>query len=613
MSDSVPQPREQRKRPHHNLWRILAYARPWWKGYAFTVLMGLVKFLAPVAIAWVFGEAIDVLSKVQADVLSSAEAWQRLRRLFGFGVAIALFSPVPTFLRSWVGAKINQRVIRDIRCDLYAHIQKLSHSFFERNRTGALTSRIISDVETISPFLGKTLIQLWMNLGMILVILVYFFSRNVYLGLLSISLIPVQLLILRTLGRRVKVVAKQIRSRLAYLSGNTQEVLAASTVVKAFTQEADEVRRFTDEAEGLVTMGVRNAVLGGINQACMGTLNVVAPLLVILVGGWLALFRPETLSLGLLVQFVMMQNQLYGPFERLSETQIVTANALGAVDRIFEILDTDPEIVDKPGAVKAKDLHGEIAFDHVNFSYPMVDGVRILDDFSLAIPAGMRLALVGPSGGGKSTVARLLLRFYDPQAGQILIDGRDISDYRIRSLRSRIGLVPQEPILFSGSILDNILYGRPDATVDDVHAALEQAYALDFVQDLPGGIQSWIGEGGASLSGGQRQRLAIARAFLKNPPILILDEATSALDAESEQIVQAALDKLIAGRTTITIAHRLSTIVNADRIAVIVRGRVVEQGTHYELIERGGCYAQLAQSQFQPGLPDSEPGSLPAP
>ncbi len=589
---------KERLSRRHNLWRILAYARPWWKGYVFTVLMGLFKFLTPVVIAWVFGEAIDVLSNVHREILTIEEAWPQLKRLFGIGLTIALISPIPTFLRSWVGAIINQRVIRDIRCDLYAHIQKLSHSFFERNRTGSLTSRIVSDVQTISPFLGKTLVQLWMNLGMVLVILIYFFSRNVWLGLLSMSLIPLQLLVLHKIGRRVKEVAKQIRGHLAYISGNTQEVLAASTVVKAFTQEADEVRRFTDDAESLVSMGVHNAVLSGINHACIGVLNVVAPLLVILFGGWLALFRPETLSIGLLVQFVMMQNQLYGPFERLSETQIVTATALGAVDRIFEIMDTEPEITDKPNAIKAKNIRGDISFEKVDFSYPLEGGAKILNDFSLAVPAGTRLALVGPSGGGKSTVARLLMRFYDIQSGRIVIDGRDIEDYRITSLRGRIGLVPQEPILFSGSVLENILYGRPDASIDEVYTALKQAHALEFVNGLPDGIDSRIGEDGASLSGGQRQRIAIARAFLKNPPILILDEATSALDAESEHIVQEALSKLVLGRTTLTIAHRLATIIDADRIAVVVNGHVAEQGTHAELLAANGHYAALSARQF---------------
>ncbi len=582
----------------HNLWRVLAYARPWWKAYVFTVLMGLIKFLIPVAIAWLFGEAIDVLSQVQREALSSEAAWSKLKTLFGIGVAIALFGPVPTFLRAWIGAKVNWRVCRDIRCDLYAHIQKLSHSFFDRNRTGALTSRIISDVTTLSPFLGRTLIQLWMNLGMVIVILVYFFSQNFYLGLLSITLIPVQLIVLQTVGKRVKKVSRRIRGKLAYMSGNAQEVLAGATVVKAFTQEDDEVRRFTDEAETLVGLGVKNAVLNGITHASLGMLKVLAPLLVILLGGWLALFRAETLSLGLLVQFVLMQNQLYGPFERLSETQIVAANALGAVDRIFEILDTEPEIRDRPHAVQADRLRGQIDFAHVRFAYPQEGGHKILDDFNLRVPEGSCVALVGPSGGGKSTVVRLLLRFYDIQAGVISIDGRDIRDYRINSLRHSIGLVPQEPILFSGSVLENILYGRPDASIDEVYEAVENANALEFINNLPRGIKTHLGENGTNLSGGQRQRIAVARAFLKNPPILILDEATSALDSESEHKVQQALSTLIVGRTTLTIAHRLSTIVHADQIAVVEGGKVVEIGTHGELVQKGGLYTTLCRRQF---------------
>ncbi|MFW6303481.1 MAG: ABC transporter transmembrane domain-containing protein, partial [Candidatus Sumerlaeota bacterium] len=308
-----------------NLLRLFRYIKPYWAAYLITVTMGIIKFLVPIAVIWLFGEAINVFTDYQAEKLSDEEAWRALLNLAMIGIAIVGFSPIPTFLRSLIGAKTNARVIRDIRCDLYAHIQKLSHSFFDRHISGSLTSKVISDVETINPFLGRTVVQMWMNLGMIAAILGYLFWRNAYLGLLSISLIPIQLVILLTVGRKIRAIAGKIREKLAYLSGNTQEVLAAATVVKTFTQERDEIQRFNDDAEDLVTMGIKNALLGGISQSCTMMLNQSAALLVIIVGGWLAIFSPETLSVGLIVQFVMMQGQLYAPIERLSETQVVTA------------------------------------------------------------------------------------------------------------------------------------------------------------------------------------------------------------------------------------------------------------------------------------------------
>ncbi|MBN1350989.1 ABC transporter ATP-binding protein [candidate division KSB1 bacterium] len=587
-----------KSKTRYSIFRILKYVKPYWAKYFFATLAGLYKFTSPVAIVWVFGQAIDVLSAARAGEIAVDAAWQRTMHLFITGVGIAILNPLPVYIRSILGADAAQKVIRDIRCDLYAHVQKLSHTFYDANRSGSLTSRIISDVQALQPFLNKTLIQFWMNIGLITVILFYFFSRNVILGLLSISLIPLQLIVLRTIGQKVKEVARQIRNKLAWLSGQTQEKLAAATIVKTFTNERDEIQRFTDDSETLVTMGIQNARLGGINSIFVTTLNGLAPLLVILIGGRLGLFHPETMSIGLLVQFVMMQNHLYGPFERLSETQIITANALGAMDRIFDIFDTEPDISNKPGAKQAHRFKGEIIFNRVSFTYPAVNGKKIIEDLALTIPARSSIALVGPSGGGKSTVARLLNRFYEVDSGKILIDRTNISDYTIKSLRGQIGLVPQEAILFSGTVLENILYGRPEATVAEAYEAARKAYALDFILALDDGFETQIGERGAKLSGGQKQRIAIARAFLKNPSILVLDEATSALDSESERIIQEAIMALMQDRTTLMIAHRLSTIMNADQIAVIDNGRLVELGSHQTLIEKNGMYTRLCNQQF---------------
>lgn len=580
----------------------MGYVRGYWFAFVATVALGLFKFLCPIAVIWIFGQALDTLGALREGTIGAEAAWDALLKLFLFGIGVAILNPIPSFFRAIIGARASVRVVRDIRCDLYAHVQKLSHSFYDANRSGSLTSRIIGDVQSLRPFLNQTLIQFWINLGVIAVVLTYFFRRSVVLGLLSIALIPLNVLVVRIVGHRVKKLAREMRAKLAWLSGNTQEKLAAATVVKTFTQEEDEVQRFTDDSEELVDLGVRVARLNGLNQAIMTTLGMLAPLLVVLVGGRLAVFQPETISVGLLVQFVMMQGRLYMPFNQLAQTMITTANALGSMDRIFEIFDTEPEVSDREDAIEACDLEGRIEFDHVSFSYPSVQDRPIIDDLSIDVAPRSSLALVGPSGGGKSTVARLLNRFYEISGGCIRVDGRDIRDYQITSLRSQIGLVPQDPVLFSGTILDNILYGRPGASIDDIRQAAANANALEFVQDMPEGFETVIGERGVTLSGGQRQRIAIARAFLKDPPILILDEATSSLDSESERIIQDALELLMKNRTTVVIAHRLATIRNADQIAVIEAGRLIELGSHDELLAKANLYARLCQQQDLQGL-----------
>jgi len=581
-----------------NLWRLLSYVRPYWAWFLGALCLGIMLRMRPVAVAWIVGETIDVLKSAETGDMAPEAAWRRILVLSLGGLAVLALLTVPTYFRFYCGARAVQRAIRDLRCELYAHVQKLSHSFFDRNRSGSLTSRIVSDVQMIAPFLNTVLLRLWISVGLIVSVLAYFFSKSPLLACLSLLMVPVQVLVVRRIGLKVRGLSRRIRTRLAWMSGNAQEKLAAATVVKAFTHEGAEIQRFRDDSEEIVTMGLRNAHFTGTMVCITGFLSGLGPLLLILLGGWLGLFSPEQLSIGVLVQFILMQPHLYAPFEQLANMQLVVSNALGATDRVFDIFDTEPEVANKPGARRALRFEGRITFEDIAFSYPVRNGPRIIDGISFEVPARTSLALVGPSGSGKSTIVNLLNRFYELAEGRILVDGTDITDYTVYSLRYQIGLVPQSPVLFSGTIEENILYGRPDANEEEVRQAAVNANALDFIEAMPDGMETAIGERGTTLSGGQTQRLAIARAFLKDPSILILDEATSALDSESERCIQEALHRLMAGRTTIAIAHRLATIRDADQIAVLERGRLVELGTHETLSQRGGLYAMLCEQQF---------------
>lgn len=586
-----------RSRKRNNLLRLLVYIKPFWPAFTAATLCGLVKMLSPVAVAWLIGQAVNVLSSVQSGALSAPAAWRQLLTLSVSGIIIAILTTIPVYFRSTFGARAVQIVVNQLRCDLYAHMQKLSHSFFDANRSGSLTSRLIGDIDAIQPFIGRAFVQIWMSIGMISVVLGYFFYENIYLGLFSITLLPIQMLVQRMIGWKVKANTLRTRDRMAVLAGSVQEKLAATTVVKTFTREEDEVQRFLDDSAVLVETNIRDAQLNGLSQACNIMLRSLAQLLVILLGGYLAIFHLHEITVGLLIQFILMQGQLYTPFEWLNEMQLLMANAMGATDRIFSIFDTDPEVADKPEAIKAPRFHGEILFQDVTFTYPG-SHQPVLQGITLSIPAHTTMALVGPSGGGKTTMTSLLNRFYEWEVGHILIDGRDLHDYTIYSLRHQIGLVPQEPILFSGSIEENIKYGRPDATEDEIRDAAHKAYADDFIDAMEDGYQTMLGERGVRLSGGQKQRIAIARAFLKDPAILVLDEATSALDSESERIVQLALFDLMQGRTTLIIAHRLATVRQANQIAVIDGGKIVDIGKHDELLQRDGLYATLCRQQF---------------
>jgi subfamily B ATP-binding cassette protein MsbA len=389
-----------------------------------------------------------------------------------------------------------------------------------------------------------------------------------------------------------------VQQEIATMSGNAQEKISGSRVVHAFTQEKNEERTFQREAEVLFSKAMRGVYFQSMNMTTTGTLTQLAPLIVTIFGGYQVI--QGALSIGELVAVTMYLSPLYTPLQRFSELNVVFANSMAALDRIFEIMDEKPEITDRPNAMELKQIAGKVEFEQVHFSYSKENqGTLILSDLNFTIEPGQKIALVGPSGSGKSTLVSLIPRFYDVDAGRVKIDGYDVRDIQLTSLRRHIGMVLQEPILFSGTIRENILYGNLKATAEQIMSASKAANAYDFIRSLPHGFDNEIGEGGVFLSGGQRQRLTIARAFLKDPRILILDEATSSLDSESERLIQEAMERLIVGRTTFIIAHRLSTIVNADRILVLNNGSIVETGTHVELLQKDGMYRHLYEQQFE--------------
>lgn len=581
------------------LFRLLWDARKYWHRFLLALVCGLIKFSLPFVIAYLVGDVVDILNALAAGTLSPADAWHQIQNMSILaGVCVGL-GPIPTYFRSVLATDAVQEMLGALRLRLYGHVQSQSHTFFDSNRSGALVSRIIGDVENLKPFLAKILVQTWLSLITLFAVFVYLMAQSWRLGLLAVCLIPVQGWLQLHLGGKLRAKEYLARGQLAKLSGDLQEKLAAATLVKAYTQESLELSMFQLESEKLVQLNVDAARLSGKSEALTHLTLQASQVLLFTVGAWLVVKGIDGITPGLVVKFILMQGQLHNPILWLNETQLLTASALGSLEKIFDILDTPPDIVDRPGAKALLATEGDIRLEDVSFAYPGTHAV-VLEGLALHIPARTTLALVGPSGGGKSTIIQLLNRFYEWHQGAIRIDGHELRDLTLKSLRASIGLVSQEPILFSGTIEDNIRYGRIDASLADVKEAAQRAFAEEFILRLPEGYQTVIGERGTRLSGGQKQRLSIARAFLKNPRIIILDEATSALDAVSERIVQAAMDELMRDRTAIVIAHRFSTIRSAHRIAVIEGGRLRELGTWQELIAQNQVFARLWREQFEP-------------
>ncbi len=573
--------------------RFLTYVRPYWFFILLGVLGGIVKFTVPLLIPQVTRYLLDhVYLNPQMSVAT------KLHQLFlGVGglilVFILVWAPF-TYLRHYYTGKAGNRSVFDLRCDLYERVLRMSTSFFRRHQSGGIVSRLINDIGLAQNLVGNALTNVWMDSISLGVILYFLFQIDLKLTLVALVTFPVYLFFYHNLGQKLKVSSHQIQQEIEAISGNVQEKIAGSLVVHAFNQEKSEQKNFNRDSEKLFSTTMYSVFLQSLNMVITGVLTNLAPLIVTIYGGYQVILGH--LTVGELVAVGMYLNPLYLPLQRFSELNVVFSSSMAALDRIFEIMDEEPEIADKPNALKLSDVRGEVSFEDVCFSYQTES--PILHQVNFTVKPGEKVAIVGHSGSGKTTLVSLIPRFYDVDSGAVLVDGYDVRDLTVKSLRRQIGIVLQDPVLFSGTIHENILYGNPKASQTEVAMACKAANAYDFIKTLPQGFDTEVGERGAFLSGGQKQRLTIARAFLKDPKILILDEATSSLDTESERLIQEALERLMVNRTTFIIAHRLSTIMTADRILVLHNGSIVQSGTHEQLIQQNGIYQNLYFGQF---------------
>ena len=515
----------------------------------------------------------------------------RLIGLCGLLLLLVIVNAVAGFVGTYNLQWVGQRVIMDLRIRFFSHLQLLSVAFYNNSRTGDMISRTVADTQLLQNAVTNVItdaikqpVTLLMMLGLIVCV-------EWKLALFTIVLVPVCAVPIVVIGRRVRRIAREGQRRLADLTSVMQESLSGVMVVKAYGQEAREERRFTQQCREffrrMMSATKARALSDPINYVigCLGGIGVLLFTVV------------NRLPFEQCIGFAIAIWALYEPIKKISRISMEIQQSSAAADRVFEILDEPVRISDRPGATPIAEPLRELSFNHVRFGYGDDDSGPVFTDLDLRIPAGQSLAIVGPSGCGKTTLISLLLRFFDVTGGSIRYNGTDIRDCTVDSLRAQIGLVLQETFLFADTIAANIAYGRPDATRAEIEDAARRANAHDFIAALPDGYDTMLGERGAGLSGGQRQRLAIARAILRNPPILILDEATSALDTESERLVQADIDKLMGHHTVIVIAHRLSTIAKCDRVAVLGKGGVMEYGTRNELLARGGMFKRLSELQ----------------
>ena len=592
------------------LFRLLGYAKPHWKLITLSLLLMVVATTIGLSQPLLLGVLIDDVLNVGAvssmsvgtsfDLLallpvSGDDPVAALAWLVGLLIAMNITVSGLSGLRSYIMARIGQRVTYGLRNEVYTHLHALSLSYYNKNETGRIMASVTQDVGRLQDFISDGLQEAIRDVLTLVIICIILFALNP--GLAALVLLPTPLLVWATLrfGRRLHAIYRPLWHRWAGLSALLADTIPGVRVVKAFAQEQREVGKFKGRSLDLLQGELRVAWMRSLFGPVMAFITSIGTIIIWWVGGRDIL--AGELTLGAFVAFTSYMYRFYGPVESLCRLNHRFQRAATSAERVFEVLDTHPEVIDQPGAMTMPTIEGRVEFRGVHFGYE--EDKPVIEDLNFVVEPGEMIGLAGHSGAGKSTLINLICRFYEPQEGAILIDGHDARQVNLQSLREQIGVVLQDPFLFNGTVADNIAYGHPAASLEQVVAAAKAANAHDFIMNMPDGYDTMVGERGTRVSGGERQRLSIARAILRDPRILILDEATSNVDTETESQIQEALERLVQGRTTFAIAHRLSTLKNSHRLLILDKGKLAEIGTHDELIEQDGIYAKLCRMQAE--------------
>ncbi|MEZ0479769.1 ABC transporter ATP-binding protein [Planococcus sp. SSTMD024] len=573
--------------------RYMKFVKPYYWQIALTIFIGIFKFAIPLFIPLLIKIVIDDI--IGAEALSDAEKLSQLYLWLG-GTAIVFFllRPPIEYFRQYYAQYVSNKILYDIRGYLYSHLQRLSLRYYANTRAGEIISRVINDVEQTKNFVMIGLMNVWLDVATILIAIIIMLTMDVSLTIVALLAFPFYAMSVKYFFGRLRDLTRERSQALANVQSYLHERVQGMSIIKSFALEKHEEKIFNNTNDQFLDKAIDHTKWNAKAFAVVNTITDVAPLLVIGYAGYQVI--QGNLTLGTMVAFIAYIERLYNPLRRLVNSSTTLVQSLASMDRVFEMVDEEYDVTDKQGARELGRVDGKLEFHNVSFHYND-GGSEVLSNLNFTVRPGETVAFVGMSGGGKSTIVSLIPRFYDVTGGSIRMDGHDLKDVTIHSLRDQIGLVLQDSILFSESVKENILMGKPDATDEEVIAAAKAANAHDFITNLPEGYDTKVGERGVKLSGGQKQRIAISRVFLKDPAILILDEATSALDLESEALIQDSLERLAHDRTTLMVAHRLSTITHADQILVIDNGQLAEQGTHEELLQKRGVYYKLFQVQ----------------